>query len=127
MRFYLLLVLCVSVWLPTSQQCPAEDIQDELQDFPDAKLTGPQWSKRVEEARRNSEQFVAGARTRTYDPVQSDEEISKEKDERAMSDTSLRSGDIVSTSKGFLMYVGRDDHEPQPNDFVPAQEPALRR
>jgi len=125
MKFDLLLILCVSFWSPTSLQCPDEELQEELQDFPDANLTGPQWSKHLEEAQRNSEQFVAGARTRTFDPVQAEEEISREKDERAMSDSSLRSGDIVSTSKGFLMYVGRDDHEPQPNDFVPAPESAV--
>ena len=123
--FGLFVVLYVSFCLPTSLQFAAEELQEELKDFPDATLTRPQWNKRVEEARQNSEQFVAGARTRTYDPVQSDEEISKEKDERAMSDSSLRSGDIVSTSRGFLMYVGRDDHEPQPNDFVPAPESAV--
>jgi hypothetical protein len=123
MRFDLLVLLLFC--LPTSLQCVAEELQQELQDFPDANLTQQQWNNRVEDARQNSEQFVAGARMRMSDPVQSHEESSKATDERAMSDSSLRSGDIVSTSRGFLMYVGSDDHEPEPSDFVPAPESAI--
>jgi hypothetical protein len=119
------LVLSVLLWLVTSPHCFSEELRKELQDFPDANLTEQQWQNRVEDARRSSEQFAANARMRMSDPVQSDQEISKATDERAMSDSSLRSGDIVSTSKGFFIYVGRDDHEPGPNDFVHAPRSAV--
>ena len=99
---------------PTS--CFARD----LEDFPDAGLTAEQWQQRVQEARRRSEQFVANARTQTADPPPQDNEDAEAADQRAMNDPSLRRGDIIATSKGFLVFVGRDSEERQPGDFLPA-------
>jgi hypothetical protein len=62
-----ILVLFVSFWLPAALPCSAEELQKELQDFPDANLTEQQWNDRAEDARRNSEQFIAGARMRMSD------------------------------------------------------------
>jgi hypothetical protein len=40
--------------------------------------------------------------------------------ERAMRDPTLRQGDIVTTDKGFAIFVGKDEkHEPGDFIFVP--------
>src|SRR5882757_569709 len=91
----------------------------ELEDFPDSELTSAQWQQRVQDARRRSEEFVANARTQPADPP-SDKEDAAAADQRAMNDPSLQRGDIIATSQGFLVFVGRDSEERQPGDFVPA-------
>jgi hypothetical protein len=96
----------------------------ELEDFPDSALTGEQWRQRVQDARRRSEEFVANARTQTTDPPPSSDQADTEAaDQRAMNDPSLRRGDIIATSKGFLVFVGRDSEQRQPRDFLPAPNP----
>jgi hypothetical protein len=95
----------------------------ELEDFPDSELTSAQWQQRVQDARRRSEQFVANARTQTADPASSDKQEAEAADQRAMNDPSLQRGDIIATSQGFLVFVGRDSEERQPGDFVPAPSP----
>jgi lysozyme family protein len=105
--------------LAPSGYCYAQD----LENFPDAALTGEQWQQRVQDARRRSEEFVANARTQTADPLPSDNEDAKAADQRAMNDPSLQRGDIIATSRGFLVFVGRDSEERQSGDFVPAPSP----
>lgn len=94
-----------------------------LEDFPDSALTKEQWQQRVQDARRRSEEFVASARTQTADPAPSDKEDAKAADQRAMNDPSLQRGDIIATSQGFFVFVGRDSEERQPADFLPAPSP----
>ena len=74
------------------------------------------WARRVEEARRRSEQFVANARTQASAPLPPDRE-EKEAADRAMNDPSLQQGDIVATGKGFVVFIGRDEQH-KPTDFV---------
>ena len=105
--------------LAPSGYCYAQD----LENFPDAALTGEQWQQRVQDARRRSEEFVANARTQMADPLPSDNEDAKAADQRTMNDPSLQRGDIIATSQGFLVFVGRDSEERQPGDFVPAPSP----
>ena len=95
----------------------------ELENFPDAALTSEQWQQRVQDARRRSEEFVANARTQTADPPSSDKADAEAADQRAMNDPSLQRGDIIATSQGFLVFVGRDSEERQPGDFVRAPSP----
>jgi len=72
----------------------------------------------VEEARRRSQEFVANARTQTLILAPPDEERQeKEAADRATNDPSLQQGDIVATSKGFVVFVGRDEQH-KPSDFV---------
>jgi lysozyme family protein len=97
----------------------------ELEDFPDSALTNEQWQQRVQDARRRSEEFVANARTQTANPPPSDKEDAEAADQRAMNDPSLQRGDIIATSQGFLVFVGRDSEERQHGDFLPA--PSLRQ
>ena len=104
--------------LAPSGYCYAQD----LENFPDAALTSEQWQQRVRDARRRSEEFVANARTQTADPP-SDKEDAKAADQRAMNDPSLQRGDIIATSRGFFVFVGRDSEVRQPGDFVPAPSP----
>lgn len=96
----------------------AQDLSADVQNFPDATLTEQQWRKRVDEARRQSEIFIANARSRTSTPPVEDQ--TKLADERALSDDSLQRGDIVSTSKGFFIYLGRGNSERTSENFSPA-------
>jgi hypothetical protein len=105
--------------LQPSGYCLAQD----LENFPDSALTSEQWQQRVQDARRRSEEFVANARTRTADPPPSDKADAEAADQRAMNDPSLQRGDIIATSQGLFVFVGRDSEERQPGDFVPAPSP----
>lgn len=104
------------------------------EEFADGKVTAREWRARVDVARRRYEEFVAGAKAKMSDVAQSGP---KTDDERVMSDPSLKRGDIISTSKGLFVFVGRDDILSQDgsrqNDFapsssllVPIQPPAWR-
>jgi len=94
-----------------------QEFQEDLSDFSDTTLTPQQWRQRVEDARRQSEAFVAQARSHTIDSIQSDQENVELTDQLAMNDPSLKPGDIVSTSHGLLVFIGRDGAERRPNDF----------
>ena len=105
--------------LEPSGYCYAQD----LENYPDAALTSQQWQQRVHDARRRSEEFVANARTQTADLPPSDKADAEAADQRAMNDPSLQRGDIIATSQGFLVFVGRDSEARQPGDFVRAPSP----
>ena len=109
----------------------AEELQQELQqdlsDFSDSTLTPQQWRQRVEDARRQSEAFVAQARSHTIDSIQSDQENVELTDQLAMNDPSLKPGDIVSTSHGLLVFIGRDGAERRPNDFERIPQAQVQR
>jgi hypothetical protein len=99
----------------------------ESENFSDSALTAEQWRQRVQDARRRSEEFVANTRAQTADPASSDKEDAEAADRRAMNDPSLQRGDIIATSKGFLVFVGRDSDARQPSDFLPAPNPQRPR
>jgi hypothetical protein len=105
--------------LASSGYCCAQ----EPENFPDSALTGEQWQQRVQDARRKSEEFVANARAHKDDPPPSDKEDALAADQRAMRDPSLQRGDIIATSRGFFVFVGRDTEERQPSDFLPTPKP----
>ena len=94
----------------------------EQQSAPDALLTEQQWRQRVEDARTRSAEFVAKAKAGTAEVEPSNEEQEKLADQRAMNDPSLRAGDIVSTSKGFLVFQGLDNGAHQWRDFRSATD-----
>ncbi len=111
--------LCWLAWVPAF--CFAEEPASD--DYPDAQLSDTHWRQRVEDARRRTEAFVAGARSRqTEAPARSAEDDAKAADERIMNDDSLQRGDIISTSKGLLVFMGRSDSERTPGDFQPAPD-----
>jgi hypothetical protein len=120
MRFHIsILLACYFMPVAAMQGYAQEPLVED--DF-NAGLTEQQWRQRVEDARGRSAEFVARARSRMSEPVQADEEDAKAADQRAMNDPSLKSGDIVVTSKGFLVFVGRDEVNRQPSDFKPATD-----
>jgi hypothetical protein len=96
-----------------------------LQDSPDSELTAELWQRRVQDARRRSEEFVANARNQTADPQASAKEDTEATDQRAMNDPSLQRGDIIATSKGFLVFVGPDSDKREPGDFLPTADVAV--
>jgi hypothetical protein len=85
----------------SSASCFAQDSEN----FPDAALTAEQWRQRMQDAQRRSEEFVANARAQTADPATSDKEDAAAADQRAMNDPGLQRGDIIATSKGFLVFI----------------------
>ncbi len=112
-RIIALLVICS---LTASVRCFGQ----EAEEFPDSSLTREQWQQRVQDARRHSEEFVANARVRpeaSTTPAQEETEAAG----RALNDPTLRQGDVISTGKGFVVFVGRDE-EHRPNDFLSAPD-----
>jgi hypothetical protein len=126
MKFYSSIVLAGYLMQALATQGSAQETQ-QSEDDSDASLTAQQSRQRVEDARGRSEEFVARARSRISEPIQSDEEDAKAADQRAMNDPSLKRGDIVSTSKGFLVFVGREEGNRQASDFEPATELPVER
>jgi hypothetical protein len=127
MKFYSSIVLAGYLMQALTTQGSAQETQ-QSEDDSDASLTAQQWRQRVEDARGRSEEFVARARSRISEPIQSDEEDAKAADQRAMNDPSLKRGDIVSTSKGLLVFVGREEgNNRQASDFEPATELPVER
>jgi hypothetical protein len=109
-RIIALLAICfATVSLPCFGQ--------EAEDFPDQSLTREQWQQRVQDARRRSEQFVATAREQRPDTPITPAQKEQEAADRALNDPTLHQGDVISTGKGFVVFVGRDE-EHRPNDFV---------
>jgi hypothetical protein len=98
-------------------------LAQEPESVADSTLTLEQWQQRVEDARQRTEAFVANARNRTADPPPSEVEDAEVADQRAMNDPSLQPGDIVATSRGFLIFVGRDKDERRTSDFLPVPNP----
>jgi hypothetical protein len=109
-RFSALLVVAL---LTTSLNCFGQ----EADDLRGAALSRQEWQQRVEDARRQSQEFVANARTRREDPMTSTQE-EMEAAHRALRDPTLQQGDMISTGKGFVVFVGRDE-EHGSNDFLP--------
>jgi len=111
------IIALLAIWfLTASPRCFAQ----EAEELPDSSLTREQWQQRVQDARRRSEEFVANARERPeapMTPVQEETEAAS----RAMSDPTLQQGDMISTGKGFFVFVGRDEAH-QSNDFLSAPD-----
>jgi hypothetical protein len=101
-----------------------QEFQEDLSDFSDTTLTSQQWRQRVEDARRQSEAFVAQARSHTIESIQENADLT---DQLAMNDPSLKPGDIVSTSRGLLVFIGRDGAERRPNDFEQIPQAQVER
>jgi len=101
-----------------------QEFQEDLSDFSDSTLTPQQWRQRVEDARRQSEAFVAQARSHTIESIQENADLT---DQLAMNDPSLKPGDIVSTSRGLLVFIGRDGAERRPNDFEQIPQAQVER
>ena len=99
-----------------AMQPSAQEAGQDSQKASDASLTEQQWRQRVEDARARSAEFVAKAKAGTAE-VEPSKEEEKLADQRAMNDPSLRAGDIVSTSKGFLVFQGLEDGAHQWRDF----------
>jgi hypothetical protein len=114
--------LLLVAWLPLTSATPA--LAQEIESFSDSELTREQWQPRVEQARRRSEEFVAGALNRTAEspPFDVEDDAAEAADQRAMNDPDLRPGDIIATRRGFLVFVGRDENH-RASNFVPAANP----
>jgi hypothetical protein len=105
----------------TTGRCSAQDAED----LPDSSLTREQWQERVEAARRRSADFISIARSQSAEPPTALDEA-KEATDRAMNDPTLQPGDVVATSKGLVVFVGREEQH-QPTDFQSARDRQARR
>jgi hypothetical protein len=111
----------IIAWSLTAS-CP-QSFAQELEPFLDAEITTDEWQQRVRDARHRSEQYVANARTQPVERSTTDKEEAEASDQRAMNDPSLQPGDIIATSRGFLVFVGRDSEERRSVDFLPIPHP----
>jgi hypothetical protein len=114
-------VFAMAVWISALLviwffAAPLRCFGQEAEEFPDSSLTPEQWQQRIEEACRRSEEFVANARTRPEGPITPAQEETEAAD-RALNDPTLHQGDVISTGKGFVVFVGRDE-EHRPGDFL---------
>ncbi|MGY4626735.1 hypothetical protein [Bradyrhizobium sp. USDA 4486] len=86
---------------------------------PDSHISRQDWKRRIEQARSRAEQARrewrqnAPLRTFVSDPPE------KIATERVLSDDTLQPGDIVSTDKGFFVFLGRSGADRQAADFAP--------
>jgi hypothetical protein len=108
-----LLILAFSL-LGSSANC-----SEEMDSFPDASLSADQWQQRVMDARRRSEEYIAGLRAGTASAPSFDQGDAEAANERAMRDPDLQRGDIIATSKGLFVFTGSDRDERTPADFLP--------
>ena len=116
------IVLLAALFSELSTLGSPTGLAEEIQESAETVVSRQEWQSRVEDARRRSEEFVARARAGTLEPLQGIEDDIKAADARALNDPSLKRGDIVSTSKGFFVFVGRDETERQQSDFLPAPQ-----
>jgi hypothetical protein len=109
-RIAALLLSCVvtATPLPSSGQ--------EAEDLAASEMSREEWSRRVDEARRRSEEFVANARIQAGPPLR-DNDLEVEAVERAMRDPTLQPGDLVATRNGLAVFVGRDERR-EANEFI---------
>ena len=114
-----LFLICWLVWVPAS--CLAEEPLPPSGDVPDWQLSLHDWRLRVEDARQRAEAFIADARTRQTETLPSMDDQANAMDDRLMNDENLQPGDIVSTSKGLFVFVGRRDSPRTPGDFQPVE------
>jgi hypothetical protein len=121
MAFRIAVLLVTGLLMGSPWRCFAE----ETQEFPDGAVTREQWQQRVEAARRRSEDFVVNARTQTPSPPSPDA-LETEAADRVVNDPTLRQGDIVSTGRGFFVFVGRDE-EHRSSDFQPIPKQNIPR
>lgn len=112
-----LLLICSLAWIPVS--CLAEEPSASSGDTPDWQLSLHSWRQRVEDARRRTDEFVAEARSRQRETSPLMDDQAKAIDDRLINDDNLQPGDIISTSKGLLVFVGRGDSPRTPDDFQP--------
>jgi hypothetical protein len=108
------------IWLLAA---PLRCFGQEADGFPDSSLTREEWQRRVEDARLRSGEFVANARTQPEAPMTPAQKEAEAAD-RALNDPTLQQGDVISTGKGFVVFVGRDEKH-RPGDFssVPSRQP----
>lgn len=88
--------------------------------LPPARASEPErdeWRSRIDDARRRVEQLRREGRLSpvTASPQQRDDERSR----RALEDSNLQVGDIVSTSHGLFRFEGRSKDMPETNYFSP--------
>jgi len=114
MRIHSAVLILVLSLLGSTANC-----SEEVDRLPDSSLTPDQWRQRVIDARRRSEEYVAGLRAGSVSEPSSAQLHTEEADQRAMMDPSLHPGDIIATIRGFFVFTGSDREERTPADFSP--------
>jgi len=100
---------------------PAGSATEEPVGETSTEMSRDEWKMRIEEARRRIAAERRERRLGLRAPAEQDlAKIAAERAlERALNDTTLEPGDIVSTSKGFLVFKRRTGPEGERNEFVP--------
>lgn len=118
---FAILMICWLVWVPA---CCFADEPASSDDTPDWQLSIALWRERVETARKRTEAFVADARARQENPAPSSDDQTSSIDHRIINDDNLQPGDIIATSKGFLVFMGHGESERALGDLQSIPETA---
>ena len=114
--------ICATILLAAAMSQPAlvgrNALAQSASEPEEVAVPRSEWLANVEESRRRIEQMRREGRS-FVPPPPTQEEIAKETFQRAVEDESLRSGDIVATDRGLLVFKGRSSGQRTLNDFVP--------
>ena len=89
---------------------------------PDSQVSRDDWKRRIEDARKRSEQARAEWRRNAPSHVPAPDPPEKVATERVLNDDTLQPGDIVSTDKGLFLFRGRSGPDGQAADLVPINQ-----
>jgi hypothetical protein len=116
MKVMISLLVTASIATPIHSLCMAQKLFSDDQ----TKITREEWLRRVE----NSRQRLKAIRSenRGLISTKSYQEVEQENSHQATSDDSLKPGDIVSTTRGLMIFKGRsEDQGSIKNKFVAMQ------
>ena len=110
-------------WVLAGEETTAEaattDSQAESILSPDRFITRNDWRRRIDDARKRSEQARKEWQLNPPARAVTEESAAKIATERALNDYTLQPGDIVSTEKGLLQFRGWSGADGQTAQFTP--------
>jgi hypothetical protein len=113
-------MLLTLITLSSGLPCAAQDVNptEVSTEFQENEISLSEWKARVNEAKIRAEAFIQQAREgkSLRSDNHSNDSVS---DERVLGDPSLQRGDIVTTSKGVFVFIGKGDEANRAASFVP--------
>lgn len=103
----------------TTAEAATTDSQEESILSPDSFITRDDWKRRIDDARKRSEQARKEWQLNPPSRAVTEESLAKIATERALNDYTLQSGDIVSTEKGLLQFRGWSGADGRTPQFTP--------
>lgn len=98
-------LLCAMLML--NSNAFASDPVQQTGETTDSEMSAAEWRDRISKAKARAQQLRAAAKAGLQQYNRPNRaELDRIADERVMQDLSLRSGDVVSTSKGLFTFAG---------------------